>query len=1259
MRTALPSPIWSRRPHWFTSARPHALLRVTHPQPSTSKVLFSCDLSTPSVAYLWDHQVSGRALFPGAAMLEMASASLHALRASSDVPYGPKGTYRSPGPAALVGVTIPAALVLSPWQSLSDSNRMKVPAGRRVSPPPAAVMAVLNVRSGATSVQSGPGTIHMAAACQQASHETSARHTHSSTTLTIPVIPTPLSRLMQQINSEGIAGSEISRLPDGDRTSKGDGLSQHPAAVVLLETPIGGQQGGSYLTHPAVLDCCTQAGSAFRAPTRNGAQAATVRVPAGLAVYAGASLQPQIAPTMAGQALFRGVQPDGTAVSDFGLQPFCHLQSAGHAHARNTGAASGRIIGMMFKPVGAQRTSTAQRIAQTHPQMGKSDLEEPLEGLYGVAWEAHNPIASGPHPLQAGLSQLGATRVGLSSRMTMLWQAGNKRLAVTSNQSGLPGLVTSLCKGLMFVRQATEGARLGKSDKPPASRSVVLQQLLHENGQTCSLFSRQLESQAAAALMKVAAQEYRAHSFQTHSIAHTAAASTAAGSTNPRDAGKSPGTQVDGRVCSIAHLNNRTSLQRDTQRLDRWTGFGVGTVIVTGGLGDIGSLVGQWLASAHPSCHLQLLGRSGRSSHPPTFLQSATSQISFGRCDVACAEDAAAAAATTTSAAPPTSPAIHPAEMITSVGPIMGIVHAGGVLQDALLARQRPAGFRGVLAPKVGGALQLGPPTAAAPLAASVNFSSLAGLLGTAGQGNYAAANAALDAFAAGRANAGAPTLSLQWGPWATGMAAAAPGLIAGFKKAGLGVVQPAAGLVVLAQALESTHLGTSLAASLAAAPFIFSRISTLDMPFRSLFELWRPAPTQTPTPPPTSWTAVKPHHPLQAAGMEEVSTQIANAASRSRSAEDLIEDVRQIITRTLGKSVDDSEPLMEAGLDSLGAVELRTTLANSFGLDLPATITFDYPTTAALASFVASQTSPVLQPQSDDRGAAHFGMVGGYPLQPTDITLHNAPLDTHQVENELQQVVMGMLGSAIGLDQPLMEAGLDSLGAVELRNTISTQFSSELPATVMFDYPSITALAGFIVSQSQSSHPLPTSGALAEQWAGPSLLASQPTNLTQQQPTHPTAYIVGASSCYPTAEVGLQAFWGALTATRDVQSLVPYSRWDANAMYAPDPEPGRMTIYARFGAFCRGVDLFDTGLFRMAPAEAASVDPQQRLLMEQAHQAQAEASATLGHSISSATGMPHSHFSSCLCNPLFSHMRLYPTTNAACISVFCVAGFA
>lgn len=159
-----------------------------------------------------------------------------------------------------------------------------------------------------------------------------------------------------------------------------------------------------------------------------------------------------------------------------------------------------------------------------------------------------------------------------------------------------------------------------------------------------------------------------------------------------------------------------------------------GSVLISGGLGDIGRLVGHWVASASPQSHVWLLGRSGRAAQSMlSALVHSAAQVSMAAVDATMAADVAGLFGQAAACGAPA---------------VSSVLHAGAVLRDALLSAQTVASLRAVFAPKVTGALRLGRAAAAMPLQAAVHFSSLSALLGTPGQSNYAAANAALDGLA-------------------------------------------------------------------------------------------------------------------------------------------------------------------------------------------------------------------------------------------------------------------------------------------------------------------------------------------------------------------------------------------------------------------------------------------------------------------------------------------------------------------------------
>ena len=131
---------------------------------------------------------------------------------------------------------------------------------------------------------------------------------------------------------------------------------------------------------------------------------------------------------------------------------------------------------------------------------------------------------------------------------------------------------------------------------------------------------------------------------------------------------------------------------------------------------------------------------------------------------------------------------------------LRGVIHAAGILDDGVLQNQTWEKFNKVLAPKVIGAWNLHQCTRSIDLDFFVMFSSIASLVGSPGQGNYAAANASLDAIANYRQSIGLPALSINWGAWASsGMA-----INQAFNRQGLELINPQQGLNALEELLTT-----------------------------------------------------------------------------------------------------------------------------------------------------------------------------------------------------------------------------------------------------------------------------------------------------------------------------------------------------------------------------------------------------------------------------------------------------------------------
>ncbi|WP_194868995.1 type I polyketide synthase [Myxococcus sp. AB025B] len=222
------------------------------------------------------------------------------------------------------------------------------------------------------------------------------------------------------------------------------------------------------------------------------------------------------------------------------------------------------------------------------------------------------------------------------------------------------------------------------------------------------------------------------------------------------------------------------------------------TYLITGGLGGLGLRCARWLAK-EGARHLALLGRNAPSEEARVVLQALAAEgVSVRVLAADVGEQASLARALS--------------ELRADMPPLRGVIHAAGLLDDALLASQERERIERVLRPKVAGALHLDQQTRADPLDFFVMFSSIAALLGGVGQANYSAANAFLDALAAERRARGLPACSLAWGPWAeVGLAAARADRGARLEALGLESLAPDEGVAILGRLLRGTtetHVG-------------------------------------------------------------------------------------------------------------------------------------------------------------------------------------------------------------------------------------------------------------------------------------------------------------------------------------------------------------------------------------------------------------------------------------------------------------------
>ena len=180
----------------------------------------------------------------------------------------------------------------------------------------------------------------------------------------------------------------------------------------------------------------------------------------------------------------------------------------------------------------------------------------------------------------------------------------------------------------------------------------------------------------------------------------------------------------------------------------------------------------------------------------------------------------------------------------------------------------------------------------------------------------------------------------------------------------------------------------------------------------------------------------------------------------------------------------------------------------------------------------------------------------------------------TAGVLEAVQETVAAVLGTPVADSAPLMEAGLDSLAAVELRNALDARFALELPATVTFDYPTPAALAVHIASRVNTSGGV---GGSSDDVTPPLGSDDDASELGHGRATH----VIGLSARYPGSHgSGMAGFWATLAAAEDLPRVVPAQRWDIEQYFAPEASRA-LTMNVRLGAFVADIDAFDPAYFR------------------------------------------------------------------------------
>ena len=349
------------------------------------------------------------------------------------------------------------------------------------------------------------------------------------------------------------------------------------------------------------------------------------------------------------------------------------------------------------------------------------------------------------------------------------------------------------------------------------------------------------------------------------------------------------------------------------------------TYLISGGCGGLGLHFAAWLVN-RGARHLLLVSRrapSGSAQESIARLRATGADVQIAKADVS---DHAA---------------MHEVfRGIPKEAPLKGVLHAAGVIADHSLLNQSKASLLEVARPKWLGAWNLHNLTRELPLDFFVLFSSASALLGVPGQANYAAANAMLDALAFYRRKHKLPALSVQWGPWSTGMTELLKPANFGF-----GWITPEEGIMALETLLANQDTTAAVLPVESWTKFMSQRPEGTSSLFASLSGSVAGAAPKN-----------EPSRTGQMGSFIEELEQATPAERRRLLLEHLRQQTAKILSLSPRTRIDEESALHDVGLDSLMAVELRNALQLSLNRQLSATLALDYPTLRALRDVLLTE---------------------------------------------------------------------------------------------------------------------------------------------------------------------------------------------------------------------------------------------------------------------------------------------------------------
>jgi len=759
------------------------------------------------------------------------------------------------------------------------------------------------------------------------------------------------------------------------RSLRGTGSDPTHSEVVYaeVELPAGADVGG-YGIHPALLEAALQPLAGLSDPTRSEDRVPRLVVAfSGVALYATAATALSVRLTRIGEDTFElhATDPDGSPVITIRALTTCAVPDADGWHSSAATPIDG-LFELTWQPTAENATSSAAQATR---------------------WAVCGDTAHLPASLSAEIIHNDLAAVSPCPDV-VFW------LLPHTAQGEAPEAQPDPLPGLHTLTRYVVGQLQNWFARPDTAYSRLVVVSRHAVKVNADDTAPDLAHAAAWALLHTAQNEHpgRIVLIDTDDTASTAERTLVTALAGPSG---EPQLALRDGVPHIARLARPA--RKDAPVAPPVLAVG-GTALITGGTGMLGAIFAEHLVTRYGVKHLLLLSRRGPDAPGVAELQERLAGLGAEVAIVACDTS-------------------NPAELSTALGsipenhPLTVVIHAAGILDDALVTNMSAEQLDAVLSAKADAAWHLHRLTADRDLAAFVMFSSAAGVLGNPGQANYAAANAFLDALAYHRHQTDRPATSLAWGYWQTpsGMTAQlATGDLTRLTSTGLTPVTGEQGVALFDAALASHAVNV-----------VASPISTVT--------LARLARQHTLDPMLSGLTHNRPR--AAAASPRSLATRLAGESPAQRLSA-LIEIVTATTASVLAHpdpaSLDPDRPFKDLGIDSLTALALRNTLTQRTGLVLPATLALDHPTPAAVARHLAGlleDTESVAVPavQTATNVAAPVGNTLAYLDQATFVALravhqaliqvtwiYNRAIDVDGLRRFHQNLGHGLLGRRI-----------------------------------------------------------------------------------------------------------------------------------------------------------------------------------------------------------------------------------------------------